>query len=509
MLSNNPTASDEGSEQLFLVNLLNAIVPGGSEMEWVKQIVERNKISIDIIIDRDTFGNLSSFDVTYPKATELTKAKILKAYLENQSQYVENGVSYPVSEILELLEGYKQRPENFDRALDSAILQEKLAKRVSWLVHLNADTQPIFNTLFHYTLLLKIQRINECLAVEGNESQKVDGDLKSWINEEKQKLFNIAGIDYKSAPGYSFLTGNRSIKQLLQQEVARVVNLLKFAKDSIMGFSEDTGHYPNYSRSLLRGVLFVIQLGNIALLPNRLILTSIRESSYFLRLGVNRIFNWLMPNHPQSQAFVQAFTLGAQIALLFSGIRFFNLSWRMLFNLQFFPSSWSWGMIGNIMSGYAAFDFLAIVLRKGISWAHDLFIGAETTTQDHRPAPVEQDDVEAPPPSAEVEPSHEKVNTARANATPQQTPMADDLRTKLIQLLFEARQSSETDQTTNKKLNQETLRLMRKDEPYYLSNIDKAIIHQKGLDKVFGLAQQPPSDASPDRDDQNIGLSFG
>lgn len=488
MLSTNPTANDEVTEQVFLAKLHDAIVPGGSEMEWVKQIVDRNKISIDSIIDSDTFGNLSSFSEAYPKATELTKAKILKAYYENQSEYLENGVNYPVKDIVVMLEGFKQRPENFDRALDSAILVEKMAKRVSWLVHLNADTQPIFNTLFYYTLLLKIERINQNLSA--------DEALRSWINEEKQKLFKAESIEYKKAPLFSFLTGNRSIKQLLQQEVARIVNLAKFVKDSMLGSIESTGQYPSLAGSLQKGLRFVIQLGNIALLPNRLILTSIRESSYFLRMGVNHAFNWLMPNHPRSQAFVQAFTLGVQIALLSTGISYFNISWRMILNLQLFPSSWSWGMIGNMALGYAGLDFSAALIRKGTSWIHDLFTGADSTTQDERPAPVVENDVEA---QLSVEPSDEKVNTASVKAVQQQTPMADDLRNKLIRLLFEARQSPETYQTTNQAMHQETIKLMNKAEPYYLSDVDKAIIHQKGLDQEFGLAQQP-SDKSPDVD---------
>lgn len=167
-------------------------------------------------------------------------------------------------------------------------------------------------------------------------------------------------------------------------------------------------------------------------------------------------------------------------------------------------------MIGNIVLGYAGLDLSANLIRKGISWVQHLCTGTKPTPRDQSPLPVVEHDIDAEP-SIDVDPRDGKEKAASVEAQRQQTPIPGDMRTKLMRLLFEARQSPETYQTTNQALHEETIKLMNNSEPYYLSEVDRVIIHQKGLDETFGLAQQTPNDESSDRnlDDQNIGLRVG
>lgn len=147
MSLNGANSSNQVVESAYMLSLMDKIVENGSDLDWVNNIMERNTISIKTLIEADVFGDRSDFAEDYPNATALTKAAILKAFLENKESFEEKEIKCNPKEIANLLQGFMDNAEVFDRALDTAILKEKLAGRVSWLVHLNANTKPIFLAL--------------------------------------------------------------------------------------------------------------------------------------------------------------------------------------------------------------------------------------------------------------------------------------------------------------------------------------------------------------------------
>jgi len=476
--SNNTPEASQFSESDFLSNLKDKIVEDGSKMEWINSIVQRNAISINALIAADIFGNLSDFRDDYPETSALVHIQILKAYLENKNNCTVDDIKYNVKNITSPLVGWLEHHESFDRTLDSAIVKEKMAKRVSWLVQLNANTKPIYNALF------KLNVLNYMENALG-ESNLQDKRLEKWIQNSKQNLFKNSNLmRYEVVAPHSLFTGAYSFKRLLQNEIAELQRLAKKFKEMVIDISKVdsfSGILYSLISSLVFGLSFTIRMGKLALLPSRIAITAIRESASLCSKLLYRGMAAIMPNHTPSLLALKLLTLGVQITALISLASYFQVSMILLLGWQTFPESWSYGFIGPMSLGIAATELAAgiglMAYNTVNSWLHSII--------NHNSAPQTEPDF---------------MPTQASTISPTQ-------RDKLIRLLTREKMAvtsnvalEQADKTEKfQQLDDEIRGLFNRSNPYVLSQYDKDLIKEKDVDG-FDLDGSIAPDQTTDTD---------
>ena len=479
--------SQQTTQEDFLNHLADKIIENGSEMDWITNIIQRNAISIDGLIEADIFGSLSDFKENYPSASTLDKFEILKAYLENKTHYTNDNITYDIKNIVAPLIAWSEYHEEFDRTLDSAIVKEKMAKRVSWLVQLNPNTKPIYDALTELNILIYMEKN----LVAENEN------AKAWINETKQKLYSEYNVIRFQSSVSMFLTGAYSLKRLLQREVASILSFINSTRSLISSFAQINSlrqAIKTTSLTFFTGIEPTIALGELALLPYRLLLTVLRESAALSSKLLHIALRKITPNNTPSLLLLNALTFGFEIVAISLATHYFQISTLFLLGLQIFPQSWNYTFIAQMVIGISAIELVA-----GVSYGLYNKITAWLRPDNSTSPQLE--------PEAGYNGSHNNSSTPTVAPDSVDNAINPEQRKKLIRLLMLEKNTvansstlrPDEKQEKSQELQEELTRLYNK-SPYILSQFDKALIQGKQIDG-FGLSATNDSEHEDDNRD--------
>jgi len=449
------------SQNDFLDNLKNKIVEDGSKMEWVNSIIQRNAISIKALIEADVFGTLSDFNDDYPGANTHVRIQILKALLENKEYCKVDGIEYNVKNITAPLNSWLEHHENFDKTLDTAIVREKFAKRVSWLVQLNANTKPIYDALYTLSVL---NYMEEALKESNLQPQKLE-ELRKWISDSKKTLFKNSSLIQKEAVApYSLFTGAYSFKRLFQYEVEKIKILTQSFRENINRINQInsfSGILSSVFSSLNFGLSSTVRLGMLALLPSRILITAIREGASLCSTLLYRGMSSISPNYRPSLLSLKLISFGFHLAILMSLISYSQAPIMLMLGFQAFPQNWTFGFISQMTLGIAATQLAAGIGFRSYnnvkSWLDPI-----AHTQNTLQTEPESTSTQAPAISpAQRQTLIRLLMLEKSNINSNTELTQDDKKTKAIQLNNEIRDL--TDQS----------------KPYILTQYDKDLIKAK------------------------------
>lgn len=459
----------EDLNKQFYDSLLDKIIENGKTQTWLKGLIDRNQVTIDALIENDTFGSLSDFKELYPNASTKDQVYILKGFLSKEKNYGQ----YHIDELTSALMGWMDNHVGFEHSLDRALLDEKLARRISWSVDLSNNTKALYDMLSRWQILHK-------LATMQQASNLNDAKLKEWIKSEQQNLFNkINDANIAPTNEFAFLFGSRSFAYFFQKEIRHLKSIFTTFLGSVNDIANTRAiddALKSFILALAVGYLSTVKAGLFFLLPYRLAITTLRESSFHLSKYFYKAADYLVPEARIRRSTLQFAALALQVSAIIFGMSYFQLPWMLLMGLQLFPQSWTYGFIGKLILSISA-----ATLASGALYG----VGKAVV-------------------------SYVKQWWSPASPAAQQEPLSTSQRQRLMIALNQYRANLAADssleeadkQSKSKTLNSEIQQLFRQDQPYFLSQFDKEIIRQRNV-TGFDNHIKPHTSSAKESADQN------
>jgi hypothetical protein len=449
-----------------VTTILNNIQLNGALRPWLLEYAQRNAITIQSLIENDTFGPLSDFDAENPAPSAIEQARILKAFLT----YSEYAV-YDVLAITGLLNDFTKNIEQQARSLDNILMTAQLHREEVWGTQLPQSISIQLNALNTIQIFNQMERMLN--ALENSEDK---ANLKVWVARQRTQIANTPYSKVGQSEIVYLLFGASQLSKFIRNETNRLTQFFNRTYNRIMSISDFNLTRSSLVGLLLDGLLFSINLGLTCLLPYRLALTLAREVRYLVNSSLRYLSEAFLP-----QAIRPATNLIASIAglgILYYLFGYLQLSWGMILGVQLFPETWSWSFIGSIALKFSVTE-LGLGLTLGL--AKKCYAYSQQRCENNV-EPIE-------PPSVDF--SLQLDNHPAPESLP--TALNPEQKQQLLRLLVPERGNLNTNesmaadkkQKKSDKITTEITTLMTA-EPYFLSKFDKKLLaRQDGLPEVF------------------------
>lgn len=433
--------------------ILKNIALQGDTRPWLLEYAQRNAVTLQGLIENDTFGPLSDFDDENPAPSAIEQARILKAFLTN-TDYAD----YDVLAITGLLNDFTKNLEQQARSLDNILMTAQLHREEVWGTQLPRTISIQLNALNTIQISNQIERMLNTLEDSGDKAS-----LKAWVARQRTQIANATYSSVGQSEIVYLLLGASQLSKFIRNETNRLTNFFNRTYNRIMSISDFNLARSSLVGLLLDGLLFSINLGLICLLPYRLMLTLAREARYLVSSGLRYLSEAFLP-----QAIRPATNLIASVAglgVLISLVHYLDPSLGMILGLQLFPETWSWPFIGSIALGFSAAE-LGLGLALGLAKKCYTYLPQRSENN-----------------AEPIEPPDNSVATALNPGQKQQ----------LLRLLVPERgnlntnesMAAEKKQKKSDKITTEIAALMTA-EPYILSKLDKKLLaRQDALPEAF------------------------
>jgi hypothetical protein len=219
----------------------NNILSNGQPHLWLTRYVQMNQVTLDGLIENDTFGNLSEFDEEHPAPTPLEQVKILRAFLKKKNQCE----PHDVQAITAILKGFIERVKDQQRVVDNLLFQEQYAGRENWTITLLETIDVQFNALNTIQILNKMERMLDGIPQE--TQNKIE--LKNWVEQQRTYIANDPFEFHESntfeKPEYrvdlpTFLVGAEQLSKFIRERIQFALNLYTSTRKRVLKISNFT-----------------------------------------------------------------------------------------------------------------------------------------------------------------------------------------------------------------------------------------------------------------------------
>jgi len=260
----------------------NAVLPYGSTYPWMTAFIDRNKTAIASAIEQSTFGNLSDFEQTYPKATLKDQLHILKAYIEKQPLE-----GYNVIEITSFLKSFSEQIAQRDKQLETALYEEQRAKRAPLGLQLPRNLDA------HFKKLDTIQILNHMETMAQALSEPDLSTFKNWIAQKR----NAVGKNI-TLPDTPLGFCAKAFREFIRHEMDTVRNVIARPERSIQEPPQELRPFnENIFQKLKKSLSDLYTIGKLVVLPHRFVLLACTVGITLLQRTIETALNFIIPDN--------------------------------------------------------------------------------------------------------------------------------------------------------------------------------------------------------------------